>query len=181
MRGEYQKPEGLSYFQDFISLSEELEILKFIEELTYKEVVIYNQVAKRTVKHYGYTYNYETVTLTPGEPFPLIIKSLAVKCAMLANLPPESIVQCLISNYPVEATIGWHRDKLLFGPKVMGISLLSSCLMRFQKKEEGTRFVYEQKLEPRSFYILSGSARYQWEHSIPAVKSQRYSITFRTL
>jgi hypothetical protein len=28
---------------------------------------------------------------------------------------------------------------------------------------------------------MSGAARSQWEHSIPAVEARRYSITFRTM
>jgi alkylated DNA repair dioxygenase AlkB len=36
-------------------------------------------------------------------------------------------------------------------------------------------------LEPGSGYVLSGSARWQYQHSIPAVEELRYSITFRTL
>jgi alkylated DNA repair dioxygenase AlkB len=35
-------------------------------------------------------------------------------------------------------------------------------------------------LERRSAYILSGAARWNFQHSIPAVKELRYSITFRT-
>ena len=34
---------------------------------------------------------------------------------------------------------------------------------------------------PRSGYVLSGAARYAWQHSIPPTKALRYSITFRTL
>jgi alkylated DNA repair dioxygenase AlkB len=33
--------------------------------------------------------------------------------------------------------------------------------------------------DPRSAYLLSGPSRNEWEHSIPAVDSLRYSITFR--
>jgi alkylated DNA repair dioxygenase AlkB len=36
-------------------------------------------------------------------------------------------------------------------------------------------------LEPRSIYVLRGSVRWQWQHSIPAMERMRYSITFRTL
>ena len=35
--------------------------------------------------------------------------------------------------------------------------------------------------EPRSLYLLRGPSRTEWEHSIPAVDTLRYSITFRTL
>jgi alkylated DNA repair dioxygenase AlkB len=33
---------------------------------------------------------------------------------------------------------------------------------------------------PRSLYLMSGASRLVWEHSIPAVETPRYSITFRT-
>jgi DNA oxidative demethylase len=56
-----------------------------------------------------------------------------------------------------------------------------SSIMRFQRTVDEKRFVFEQELEPCSMYILSGSARFHWEHSIPKVKGTRYSITFRTL
>jgi alkylated DNA repair dioxygenase AlkB len=29
--------------------------------------------------------------------------------------------------------------------------------------------------------MMSGASRHVWEHSIPAVESPRYSITFRTM
>jgi len=35
-------------------------------------------------------------------------------------------------------------------------------------------------LAPRSAYILRGSARHDWEHSIPPGEALRYSVTFRT-
>jgi hypothetical protein len=35
------------------------------------------------------------------------------------------------------------------------------------------------RVDPRSAYLLSGAARWTWEHSIPPVDSLRYSITFR--
>jgi alkylated DNA repair dioxygenase AlkB len=36
-------------------------------------------------------------------------------------------------------------------------------------------------LDPRSIYVMRGPARWQFQHSIPAVEKTRYSITFRTL
>jgi alkylated DNA repair dioxygenase AlkB len=40
---------------------------------------------------------------------------------------------------------------------------------------------YSLTAEPRSAYLLRGPSRTEWEHSIPAVDSLRYSITFRSL
>jgi alkylated DNA repair dioxygenase AlkB len=36
-------------------------------------------------------------------------------------------------------------------------------------------------LDRRSIYAMSEVARWRFQHSIPAVKELRYSITFRTL
>ena len=36
-------------------------------------------------------------------------------------------------------------------------------------------------VDPRSAYLLSGSARSEWEHSILRVEALRYSISFRNL
>lgn len=181
MRGKERVPKGLLYYPDFLTEEEEKAILSFIRELDYSQVVLHGQAAKRTVVHYGYTYDYEAVKIKKGEPFPDIIQKLSDQCAHQAGIAKDDIVQCLISHYPKSATIGWHRDKFLFGPTIMGVSLLSSCKMRFQHTHEEIRYVHEQKLLPKSMYILSGPARTVWEHSIPAVDEERYSITFRTL
>lgn len=69
----------------------------------------------------------------------------------------------------------------MFGAKVVGISLASTCRMRFQRGKGPARQVAEVTLDPRSGYVLSGAARYAWQHSIPPTKALRYSITFRTL
>jgi alkylated DNA repair protein (DNA oxidative demethylase) len=181
MRGQFQEPNGLFYFPNFIEEAEEKKLLEFLEKQEYEQVVIHGQAAKRTVKHFGYHYDYQNVTLEKDSPFPKELKWLSDRCATKAEIPLKEIVQCLINQYPPKSTIGWHVDKFLFGSKILGISLLSSCKMRFQRKVEDKRFVYEIDLEPRSFYILSGEARFSWQHSIPAIPSKRYSITFRSL
>jgi alkylated DNA repair dioxygenase AlkB len=35
-------------------------------------------------------------------------------------------------------------------------------------------------VQPRSIYLLRGPARWEWQHSVSATRSLRYSITFRT-
>lgn len=142
---------------------------------------MHDQVARRKVKSYGFDYEFGFRTVKPGEPIPAEFFWLRDACAKFAELPPNALSECLVSQYPTKATIGWHRDLFAFGSKIMGVSLLSPCIMRFQRAIEGKRLVYELELPPRSAYILSGDARYKWQHSIPAMKSLRYSITFRTL
>jgi alkylated DNA repair dioxygenase AlkB len=139
------------------------------------------QTARRTVRLYGYDYEYESGELRPGDPLPSEFGWLRERCAALAELDAADLVQMLVSRYPPGAGIGWHRDAPMFGSKVIGVSLLSACRMRFQRRTKETRLTHAIELEPRSGYVLGGSARWAWQHSIPATKALRYSITFRSL
>jgi alkylated DNA repair dioxygenase AlkB len=86
----------------------------------------------------------------------------------------------LLTQYPPGAAIGWHKDRSVFA-QVVGISLLSACTFRF-RKQAGKKWERNSlTIEPRSAYLLDGSSRTDWEHSIPAVQTLRYSITFRNL
>jgi alkylated DNA repair dioxygenase AlkB len=64
---------------------------------------------------------------------------------------------------------------------VVGISLLSPCRFRFRRGRTGAWETTEVQLNPRSIYVLTGAARKEWQHGIPAVSETRYSLTFRTL
>jgi alkylated DNA repair dioxygenase AlkB len=92
----------------------------------------------------------------------------------------DELPEILVQRYPPGSTIGWHRDAPAFGT-VVGLSLGGTCRMRFQRGKGEARAVFEVVLEPRSGYVLGGPARTTWQHSIPATKDLRYSITFRTL
>ena len=59
--------------------------------------------------------------------------------------------------------------------------LLTACRMRFRRGQARARETAELTLEPRSAYVLSGPARTQWQHQIPPVTQERWSMTFRTL
>ncbi len=177
-----ERPEGLAYEAEFITEAEERRLLASIDEIEFREVTMRGQTARRTVRHFGYDYDYESWgALAPAEPLPSSLVWLRDRCARFAHVPPEALVQTLVSRYPPGAPIGWHRDAPMFGAKVVGVSLLSSCRMRFQRRIAGARRVYELELAPRSAYVLGGEARSAWQHSITPVKTLRYSITFRTL
>ena len=97
-----------------------------------------------------------------------------------AEIAPGSLQQVLITEYTPGASIGWHKDRSVFGD-VVGISLMSACTFRLRLKA-GHRWQRRKlTIEPRSVYLLRGPARSEWEHSIPGVDSLRYSITFRNV
>jgi alkylated DNA repair protein (DNA oxidative demethylase) len=174
-------PEGFLYRPEFISPDEERELLALFESIEFREIRMRGQTARRTVRHFGLDYDYEGGELVPADPLPEPMVWLRDRCAELMERDSEDLVQILLSRYPEGAGIGWHRDAPMFGSKIAGVSLLAPSRMRFQRTVAGEREVAEQLLEPRSAYLLSGKARWAWQHSIPATKALRYSVTFRTL
>ena len=138
-------------------------------------------VAKRTARHFGFDYDYDQRrALADAEPIPDWLQPLRERAAALAGAEPDELVEALVQRYPEGAQIGWHRDAPMFGT-VVGISLRSAARMRFRRGSTGNWETYEVTLEPRSGYVLAGEARTKWQHHVPPTKSERYSITFRTL
>lgn len=174
-------PEGLTYIEEFVSPDEERSLLTLLEAMEFGAVTMRGQTARRTVRHFGLDYAYESGELAPTDPLPPAMMWLRDRCAALLERDPDDLVQVLVSRYPEGAGIGWHRDAPMFGSKIAGVSLRARCRMRFQRTLRGERSVAAIELAPRSAYVLSGKARWSWQHSIPATKELRYSVTFRTL
>jgi len=179
-RAPTEEPEGIVYEPELISVKEEAGLLDELESLRFDPIVLHGRAAKRTGRHYGLDYDYESRTPKPGEPVPDWLLPVRGRAAELAGREPDELVEILVQRYPPGATIGWHRDAPAFGT-VIGVSLGGSSRLRFQRGKRERRRVWEVLLEPRSGYVLSGEARRSWEHSIPPTKELRYSITFRTL
>jgi len=175
------EPRGLIYQPDFITPAEEQQVVSVLEAMEFHTITMHGQTARRTVRHFGLDYGYESWKLVPTDPLPSDLRWLQERAAALAGLDPEEFAQILVSRYPPGSTIGWHRDAPMFGAKVVGVSLAAACRLRFQRGKVDARQVAEVTLEPRSAYVLSGAARFAWQLSIPPTKALRYSITFRTL
>jgi DNA oxidative demethylase len=176
-----KRPEGLVYREAFISPDEEDGLVALFEGLDFRAVRMRGQTARRTVRHFGLDYAYESGDVVATDPLPEPMRWLRDRCAALMERDPADLVQVLVSRYPPGAGIGWHRDAPMFGSRISGVSLLAPCRMRFRRTVGGERSVAELELEPRSAYLLSGKARWSWQHSIPATEELRYSVTFRTL
>jgi alkylated DNA repair dioxygenase AlkB len=179
-RAPSEEPEGLVLQPELLTADQEAELLDRLADLRFDPIVMHGQAARRTARHYGLGYDYESRTPRPGEPIPEWLAVVRERAAALAGEHPDALVEALVQHYPAGATIGWHRDAPAFGT-VIGVSLAGRCRMRFQRGTGDRRRVWEVALEPRSGYVLAGAARWSWQHSIPATKEPRYSITFRTL
>ena len=151
-----------------------------VRDIEFGAVEMRGQVARRRTAHFGWVYGYESWRITPGPPLPTFLLPLRERVGGLAGVDAAALAEVLVTDYPAGAAIGWHRDAPQFGV-VIGVSLLSACRMRFQCGRGPERHTRAVGLEPRSAYVLSGEARQHWQHSIPAMRAPRYSITFRTL
>jgi hypothetical protein len=104
------------------------------------------QTARRIVRHIDPKYGYESSQLLRTEPLPHSLGWLRERCTEFAGVTPEALAQTLVTRYSPGATIGWHRDAPVFGPVVVGVSLQSACVMRFQRRMRDQRRVYEAEL-----------------------------------
>jgi alkylated DNA repair dioxygenase AlkB len=182
MRGVVEQPSGLSYRDDLITVVEEAGLLERFGRLEVTPLVMHGVPSRRLTRHFGVGYDFDRRGTVEVEPVPDYLLDLRSRAAEFSGVDPASFVEALVSFYPPGATIGWHKDVLAFGAVVVGVSLGSACVMRFQRiAAGGERRVFEQPLAPRSAYILSGAARWAWQHSIPPVVEDRWSVTFRQL
>lgn len=173
-------PPGFSYHSDFLTVGEERDVLAGVTALEFYDVKMRGQVARRRTTHFGWTYGYETWRIEPGPPIPDFLLALRGRAAGVGDVAADELVEVLVTHYPPGAGIGWHRDAPMFGV-VVGVSLASACRFRFQRGKGDERRTAAAELEPRSAYVLDGQARWQWQHSIPPAKTERYSVTYRTL
>jgi alkylated DNA repair dioxygenase AlkB len=172
-------PDGFVYHPGFLTEDEHAELLHIFESLPFQPYDYRGYEAKRRIVRYGVAYDFGTQHPNPVPPIPEFLIPIRERAAALAGLPTHAIVQAMVAEYSPGSPIGWHRDAPQFGT-VIGISLASSARMRF-KPYSGPGKIVSQIVEPRSLYVISGPARSEFKHSIPAVEELRYSITFRTL
>jgi alkylated DNA repair dioxygenase AlkB len=176
-----EPPSGLVFDPTFLDDDEERRLLSQLETLAFQQVVLHGVAARRTARHYGISYDYgRRAAVAEAEPLPSWLEPLRARCAPLANVGPEALVETLVQRYPVGATIGWHRDSPPFGV-IVGVSLGSAARLRFRRGAVDRWTTWELDLPPRSAYVLAGEARTAWQHSIPPTQGLRYSVTFRTL
>jgi alkylated DNA repair dioxygenase AlkB len=171
-------PQGFRYVPEFLTRDEEAALVAACRTLAFREFEFHGFLGKRRVVSYGWKYDFSARELRRASDIPEFLHPARERAAGLAGLPAPAFQHALVTEYRPGASIGWHRDKDVFG-EVVGISLLAPCLFRFRRRNAGAWQRALLPLEARSAYLLKGPSRDGWEHSIPAVDSLRYSITFR--
>jgi alkylated DNA repair dioxygenase AlkB len=99
--------------------------------------------------------------------------------------------QLIVNEYEPGQGIIPHVDRThCFGDTILGVSLLSDCVIRFRHvKTLEKRYIH---LKPRSVMVMQRESRYEWSHGINPVLSdmiegkkverqRRISLTFRNV
>ncbi len=178
---------GLTYIPDFISAQEQNFLLAQINQQPWLTDL------KRRVQHYGYKYDYKARAVGNDAylgPLPDWLSSVSKKLhddRIFPSVPDQVIVNEYLPGQGISA----HIDCVpCFADTIASLSLGSPCIMEFSNPKTGEK--KSLLLEERSLIVLSGPARYEWQHAIPARKSdiidgiktertRRVSLTFRNV
>lgn len=172
---------GYAYEPEFLSPADEEALVRQIEHLPLAEAEYKGFRAKRRIVSYGGQYDFSSQTLRPAEPIAPFLHPLRAKAAAWVGCFADELTHALVAECRRGSQLGWHRDVPEF-ERVIGISLLAPCRMRFRRYPPRWREKsIALELAPRSIYRLEEVARWDWQHSVPAVPALRYSVTFRTL
>ncbi|CAG8503761.1 14999_t:CDS:2 [Dentiscutata heterogama] len=185
--------EGLYIVEDFITETEEQELIRAIDS----RIWCGNGVACVEKSFCNFQVIHRNITdIGPLPTFTeFIIKRF--KQQKIIDFEDEPNM-CIINEYEAGQGIMPHTDAAtIFGPIILSLSLLSSCLMKFtHSSNPETQFLIV--LPPRSLLIMTKSSRYDYKHSISKdiiewfdrgengekqeiIRSRRVSLTFRTV
>jgi alkylated DNA repair dioxygenase AlkB len=171
---------GLKYEEELIDEPEEQALIGRLSSIDLAPFRFHGWLGNRKTESFGWRYDFDDASFTPGEPIPDWLLPVRAKAAAFAGLPPEGFVQALVARYDPGAGIGWHRDRDVF-EQVVGISLGTPATLRFRQRLPSGFKRASIEIAPRSAYLLSGDARWEWEHRITPGEQLRFSITFRSL
>ncbi|KAJ1727746.1 hypothetical protein LPJ61_004415, partial [Coemansia biformis] len=193
---------GLYYVDDFISEAEEAHIMQCIRDDEAREVAasgrssMWTQVQSRYVKHYGHSFDYHTrhigdASQTASQQLPQWFSPLVER--VWERLPDytQQPDQLTVQRYPPGSGIAFHVDShTAFTDAIVVLSLGTPVQMDL--REPATHALVTIDLRPRSLVLLTGEARFGWEHAIRLRRSdlidgrvrercERWSITMRTV
>ena len=174
---------GLSYVSDFLSESEENEVVTVIDQADWSSEL------QRRVQHYGWRYDYKarqvdsSMRLGSLPEWAARLARRLVSNSLLSDLPDQVIVNEYVGNQGISRHVDSEPS---FADGIAMISLLESWEMVFREKKKRGRKVL-QRLDRRSAAIMTGDARYRWTHEIPkrrfepgrVKRGRRISLTFR--
>lgn len=180
MRSNYSStiPDGFRYKTSFLDAELANTLRLRVESLSFQHDYFRGHPLKRGYVQFGCRYVTAARTIRRDvPPIPDDLRAILNRCRSEFEITQE-FDQLIITYYRPGAGIGWHCDKPAFDSVIIGISL--ACPAQLQMRRSGEWHPsYELELEIGSAYVLSGPARWDYEHAIEAVRDTRYSLTFR--
>ena len=173
--------DGWRYRAEFLTGAQEQELLQLLSTLAFQNAQYKKWIARRRIVSFGGRYDFSKNQLNSAPPIPPFLYPLRQRIAEWSGIDEERLNHAMVAEYQPGTPLGWHRDVAEFD-EVIGVSLLGHARLRFRPYPPGPaqRTVFAVELVPRSVYMLSGAARWNWQHAVSATKELRYSITFRT-
>jgi alkylated DNA repair dioxygenase AlkB len=174
---------GLLLFENFITETEETQLLKYIDESEWKD----NRQGTRKVQIYGPWHN-SSYRIIPGKvsDHPQFLKDLANKLYDFVNdinkskLVNQNVCEVYINEYLDKDSLQYHFDHPgTYDENIYGISLCNDAFMGFKNSSNLNKVLVPK----RSLYVMSGESRYKYMHGIDKgwITGRRVSITFRTV
>lgn len=180
----FDEAPGLLYYAPALDRCRQAELCHFIDSLPPSAWLpdyqrrrlcfghLYDYAARGVVEHLG--------------PLPEILAELAadlVAAGALSKMPDQAVV----NEYLPGQGISRHVDARCFGDEIAAASLGSTAMMRFRRRGVP---VLDLVLRPGSLLVMSGPARSELTHEIPArlkdvvdgaptPRGRRLSITLR--
>ncbi|XP_009108113.1 alkylated DNA repair protein ALKBH8 homolog isoform X1 [Brassica rapa] len=178
---------GLFLLPDFVTAEEEQQLLAAVDTQPWIDL------AKRRVQHYGYEFCYGTRNVDTknrlGE-LPPFVSPILQRISLFPNLDYDpaslNLDQLTVNEYPCGVGLSPHIDThSAFEDCIFSLSLGGPCIMEFrrysastwkaastttdddEKQDSSTCIKKALYLPPRSMLLLSGEARYAWNHYIP--------------
>ena len=126
-------PGRFPYRPDLIDQETERSLIGELQKFEFSPFQFHGFEGKRRVVSFGWRYDFNGGGLQTTDTFPLFLIPIRDAAAAAFGLEGASLEQALLIEYGPGASIGWHKDRPVFGD-VIGVSLLSPCTFRFRRK-----------------------------------------------
>lgn len=184
---------GLLYQSAFISPSEEVALLSFVDSQAWDTSL------KRRVQHYGARFNYSTKKIdSPSETpalgdllglYPVLERRIRKFLEAQTGVKSRELTQLTVNEYLPHVGISQHCDThSVIGEVIVVLSVGGGVDFEMRHQEGAVQNLW---VESRSLLVMTGEARYGWTHGIArrakdrnaegeiVERKRRVSFTFR--
>lgn len=177
--GTGQLPEGFRYLPEAISRTEERSLVEHFKKLELQSFEFHGYLANRRIFTFGHKYVFAGQRPRADARIPEYLQPLTEIASQITGKPSEAFEQIMITEYAPGAGIGWHVDRPSY-EDIVSVSFLAPCVLRLRRQVGDKWERCSAPVDARSAYLLRGTVRTGWQHSIAPMNALRYSVTLRT-